>query len=285
MNRRTSRRGFTLLELLIVIAVIALLAALLLTALRSIKALGLRTQCQSNMRMIGAGFQNYANANRGATTRDLYPYAPPAIRSPVVSFFGATGMEVLWRGDQQDSPNGPGKWVGAGLLIRDRYVVADADPPDTADVFWCPAFDITHQIGIDGADGLNLFLRDYPGIRTGVSRRVLRAPYLYRSTYNAGVVDLAANPLGPRLLRASQDTVSVFADIFVQGLGQFGHGEGYNILYTDNHVGWLEDSSRRLYETANMAIDGGMNFTEIESTAVPGPPAEQLGWLAFDKIR
>lgn len=282
MIRRNVRRGFTLLELLIVIAIIALLAALLLVALRSIRALGLRTQCQSNMRMIGTGFQNYANANRGATSRDLYPYAPPALRSPVVSFFPGTGFEVIWRGDQQDIPNGPGKWVGAGLLIRDRYVVADSDPPDTADVFWCPAFDITHQIGMDGADGLNQFLRDYAGIRTGVNQRALRTPYLYRSTYNAGLVDPGGVALGPRLLRASQDTVSVFADIFVQSLGQFGHGEGYNILYTDNHVYWLEDSSRRLYENANMPLDGGMNFTAIESTMVG---TDELGWLAFDKIR
>jgi prepilin-type N-terminal cleavage/methylation domain-containing protein/prepilin-type processing-associated H-X9-DG protein len=54
------RRGFTLVELLVVIAVIALLAALLLPALASAKAKTKRVACLSNMRQVSLAVSFYA---------------------------------------------------------------------------------------------------------------------------------------------------------------------------------------------------------------------------------
>ena len=56
-------KGFTLVELLVVIAVIAILAALLLPALSRAKASAKRTQCLSNVRQIGFGIHLYAGDN------------------------------------------------------------------------------------------------------------------------------------------------------------------------------------------------------------------------------
>jgi prepilin-type N-terminal cleavage/methylation domain-containing protein/prepilin-type processing-associated H-X9-DG protein len=64
MNRGLFRRGtagFTLMELLVVIAIIAILAALLLPALSAAKVRALRINCVSNLRQICLGVQMYAD--------------------------------------------------------------------------------------------------------------------------------------------------------------------------------------------------------------------------------
>ena len=59
------RRGFSLLELLVVIAVIAILSALLLPALRRGKASAWRVDCASNLRQLGLAAQMYWEDNAG----------------------------------------------------------------------------------------------------------------------------------------------------------------------------------------------------------------------------
>ena len=53
------QKGFTLLELLIVVAIIAILASLLLPALSSVKARGQMAGCMSNERQMGIALHMY----------------------------------------------------------------------------------------------------------------------------------------------------------------------------------------------------------------------------------
>jgi prepilin-type N-terminal cleavage/methylation domain-containing protein/prepilin-type processing-associated H-X9-DG protein len=56
---KTAKTGFTLIELLVVIAIIAILAAILFPVFARARENARRSSCQSNLKNVGLGFQQY----------------------------------------------------------------------------------------------------------------------------------------------------------------------------------------------------------------------------------
>jgi prepilin-type N-terminal cleavage/methylation domain-containing protein len=74
---RSTRNGFTLTELLVVLAIIAILIALLLPATRNVRGTAERVQCQNNLKQLMLAFDSFASTSGPAPLSSTgYPDAP-----------------------------------------------------------------------------------------------------------------------------------------------------------------------------------------------------------------
>src|SRR6266511_1911252 len=64
MSNRTRQRGFSLIELMVVLGIIMILVALLFPALRAARQQAIRLECMNNLRTIGHGLMMYVNQEK-----------------------------------------------------------------------------------------------------------------------------------------------------------------------------------------------------------------------------
>ncbi len=106
-DRQSGRgRGFTLVELLVVISIIALLIAILLPALARAKALALTIQCSANLRSIGQINAEYVSTYSGSLPfgMDTYGPGPNEYDSLLFSYYMDIQPNLFWtnRGSNTD---------------------------------------------------------------------------------------------------------------------------------------------------------------------------------------
>lgn len=116
------RRGFTLVELLVVIGIIAVLISLLLPSLNRAREHARRVQCGANLMQIANYLQIYLNQNR-----DQLPLGTWTDRADL--------GYVLWVWQPNDPPSS--FFCGMGLLVPAGIVSNQVETND-GKVFYCP---------------------------------------------------------------------------------------------------------------------------------------------------
>lgn len=137
---RQPKRGFTLVELLVVIGIIALLVGILLPALSRARENASRVVCMSNVRQLATAFNLYTGDNKG-----WFP-------SPAV--FGGPGATALGYGNATTpAPDGyPADWIGwpeDWIVWRNKTpndplrgaIVKYLGNPSSGKVMMCPSDD------------------------------------------------------------------------------------------------------------------------------------------------
>jgi prepilin-type N-terminal cleavage/methylation domain-containing protein/prepilin-type processing-associated H-X9-DG protein len=199
---KRSTRGFTLVELLVVIGIISLLISMLLPALNKARRASNELACASNIRQFGLGIQIYCNNNKG-----FMPAKGPDGSNASSNNFGPTGGVIgvddpsLWFNAIPRAVSGRSFYQ---ILLDDQSGKNPLPTPGTNSIFMCPMAGAPQtQPGNDtispSGDAYLLNGIDSTGQLAGTKFK-FNSSYVYNSKFN----DTIATGSGAPQLRISR---------------------------------------------------------------------------------
>jgi prepilin-type processing-associated H-X9-DG protein/prepilin-type N-terminal cleavage/methylation domain-containing protein len=256
--KRPMRRGFTVVELLVVVGVLAVLAAMLMPAMNKARAAARSLRCQSQLRTIGQGFQMYATtySNFLPPVNSYVSYNAQGT-SKNYGMYNAIGPYVgmpQWAG-LNDPPLGNTEPEDPTRIKTDSYWGKYKREKFTRTVFYCPdSPKESPQPWFDVSYGESLYLqKPNSNSMTGGGN-----PKVWTNPRPRGPVPQPANKI--HVADGNSWHLGAIADVNItQSFDLYRHNQGTNILFLDGHVEWYDGKSVVKNITRDPASNKSMN--------------------------
>ena len=225
MKRRALSRGFTLVELLVVIGIIAILITVLMPALSKAKQSAWQVSCSNNLRQLMMGYLMFANEHQGHLPGGHYdtsawnpPQRDPEKRDWVFGNTRATGIDMS-------------KVPQEGTLFR--YVNNDAN------IYRCPALS-----PMPGAKQESNGRFDYANFLSFTGARVVKVRPIARYTHKNGLQEYVPTPVIVEEDPAHHmNTTSVDSGHASIDSLSHQHRKGCNYASIDGSVHWFKEDT------------------------------------------